>query len=859
MTTAAGSRLGPYEVLSPLGSGGMGEVYRARDTRLSREVAIKVLPAAVASDPERLKRFEKEARAASALNHPSIVTIYDVGQTGGLSWIAMELVEGKTLRELLVSGALAPKRCLQLATSVAEGLSRAHEAGIVHRDLKPENVMVTREGLVKILDFGLAKLTSTGSGSDEASQLPTMTGTTPGVVLGTVGYMSPEQASGEKLDFRSDQFSLGSVVYELLTGKRAFQRKTAVDTLSAILNEEPQSIAALNAQVPAPLRWIVERCLAKDPEDRYGTTKDLARELANVRDHLLEVSSNGVTAVASARRSRLPRILGVFGAAALLALAYIAATRRPDRTTPLRFQKVTFQRGGIWSAQFAADGQTVVYAILGVGDDNTPAELYSTRVGSVDSRLLGLPPADILAISPSDQMAIRLTPAEGRMTYGIGTLAEASLSGGTPRPILEGVRFARWSPDGKALAVIHAVAGKNRVEYPVGTVLYETHNGIGGLNVSPDGENVYFTEWGDRGTLRVADRKGAVRTLKEGVGDGIRIRLSRPDEFWWIDQIGHATSEVHALTVKGGDRVAASLPGQFILHDLAGDDRMLVERVSWTFEMTASAPGEARERSLAWLDASAPVALSSDGRTLLFSDRAGPASSEDAVYLRQTDGSPSVRLGEGSPLALSPDAKWALARQMSPSPHLVLLPTGTGQARSLSPGRLVIGNWARFHPDGKRVFFEGSVPGHGWQAFEETLEAGSPAPVTPEGARPTVLSPDGDLLAGVDSDQNLVVFSTDAKRGAPPRLVTHLSLKDSPLYWSTDGRSLLIADDSARPIRVDRLDLSSGRRTPWRSFSPGGLLGGGGLTGLVLTASEQAWVIGYLRVFSDLLVIDGVK
>ena len=269
MTLPSGTRLGPYEVLSPLGAGGMGEVYRARDTRLDREVAIKVLPAELASDAERLKRFEKEARSASSLNHPNIVTIYDIGSDGGVSYIAMERVEGPTLRTLLAGGAQPIKRLLQIAPQIADGLSRAHEAGIVHRDLKPENVMVTKDGLVKILDFGLAKLTSRTSGSDEGSHLPTMTETTPGVVVGTVGYMSPEQASGLALDFRSDQFSLGSILYEMATGKRAFQKKTAIDTLAAILNEEPEPIASINPQVPAPLRWIVERCLDKEPEARY--------------------------------------------------------------------------------------------------------------------------------------------------------------------------------------------------------------------------------------------------------------------------------------------------------------------------------------------------------------------------------------------------------------------------------------------------------------------------------------------------------------------------------------------------------------------------------------------------------------
>ncbi len=266
-------------------------MYRARDTRLGREVAIKVLPAEVAADPGRLKRFEKEARSASALNHPNIVTIYDIGATEGVSWIAMERVEGKTLRDLLFAGALPVKRLLQVATQIADGLARAHEAGIVHRDLKPENVMVTKDGLVKILDFGLAKLTAPGSGSDEASHLPTETGTSPGMILGTVGYMSPEQAAGQAVGFASDQFALGSILYEMATGRRAFQRKTAVDTLSAILNEDPEPVGQVAPQAAVPLRWIVERCLEKEPDHRYASTRDLAREFSRaVAQFLNEVS-----------------------------------------------------------------------------------------------------------------------------------------------------------------------------------------------------------------------------------------------------------------------------------------------------------------------------------------------------------------------------------------------------------------------------------------------------------------------------------------------------------------------------------------------------------------------------------------
>ncbi len=288
MTTAPGSRLGPYEILAPLGSGGMGEVYRAKDTKLGREVAIKVLPAAVAQDPARRQRFEQEARSASSLNHPNILTIHDIAEADGALYIAMELVDGKTLRELLASGEPLPtRRLLDLAVQVAEGLAKAHAAGIVHRDLKPENLMVSKDGFVKILDFGLAKLTEAAAPQD-ASVMPTAVAapTEPGTVMGTVGYMSPEQASGQPVDFRSDQFSFGSILYEMATGKRAFQRKTGAETLVAIIRDEPEPLAQAAPAAPAPVRWIVERCLAKDPEERYASTKDLARDLKSVRDHL---------------------------------------------------------------------------------------------------------------------------------------------------------------------------------------------------------------------------------------------------------------------------------------------------------------------------------------------------------------------------------------------------------------------------------------------------------------------------------------------------------------------------------------------------------------------------------------------
>ena len=316
-----GTRLGPYEIISTLGAGGMGEVYRARDTRLGREVAIKILPAELSTNQDRLNRFEQEANSASSLNHPNIITIHDIGSEDSTRYIAMELVDGKTLRELISAGPIASRKAISIATQLAEGLAKAHSVGIIHRDLKPENVMLTKDGFVKILDFGLAKLFAVDR-QEGVSSLQTAAGTNAGIILGTIGYMSPEQASGEQVDFRSDQFSLGSILYEMTTGQRAFQKKTTVETMAAIINQEPQSIASVNPQVPAPVRWFIERCLAKDPADRFASTDDLARDLKSIRDHISEVSSTGegVTDAVPTLKSR-KHFWNVWNLAGLLLIA----------------------------------------------------------------------------------------------------------------------------------------------------------------------------------------------------------------------------------------------------------------------------------------------------------------------------------------------------------------------------------------------------------------------------------------------------------------------------------------------------------------------------------------------------------
>jgi serine/threonine protein kinase/tetratricopeptide (TPR) repeat protein len=377
-TVATGTYLGPYEILSLVGTGGTGHVYRARDSRLGRDVAIKTLPAEMAGNRDRLDRFEKEARLASALNHPNIVTIYDVGESRSIPYIAMELVAGRTLREILGQGPMSPNQLVNVALQIADGLAKAHDAGIVHRDLKPENIMVTNDGLAKILDFGIGKHQLTGSVSSSAETVQATVGlTNPGTIIGTANYMSPEQAAAREVDFRSDQFSFGSVLYEMTTGKQAFSRETAVQTMSAIITESPQPVSIVNRSLPDPLRDIIVRCLEKDPNKRYGSTRDLAADLRKLSS-VLQASGVELTrpprTLIGAKRAQLAA--AVMLGASVLIVAYIAAPKLkqflspPEIVAPLPSSKnvlvlpLRTVGGNIEDQQFAAGLTATLTAAL---------------------------------------------------------------------------------------------------------------------------------------------------------------------------------------------------------------------------------------------------------------------------------------------------------------------------------------------------------------------------------------------------------------------------------------------------------------------------------------------------------------
>ena len=643
MNISSGTRLGQYEIVDRLGAGGMGEVYRARDTRLGRDVALKALSGELSLDPVRLSRFEAEARSASALNHPSIVTIHEIGQDDGTPFIVMELVDGKTLRELLYTGALPLRRTVALAAQLADALARAHEAGIVHRDLKPENVMVTRDGLLKILDFGLAKVESRdGENGADRRDLTVTEETREGAVVGTSGYMSPEQASGQPVDFRSDQFAFGTVLYELLIGKRAFHAASRAETLAAIIRDEAEPIGTIAPRVPPPLRWIVERCLAKLPEERYASTRDLARDLQSVRDHFSQIEGEASPLVPSARRRArgwLPAGVAL-AVAALVASAWVFGGASRDRDQP-SFRRLTYRDGTVWSARVAPDGQTIVYgAAWGTG----PIRLYSTRPEIPESVPLPLPPANVLAISPSGEMAVSLGARPIGPFVTVGTLARSTLAGGGPREVLEAVQAADWAADGASLAVVRFVDGRSRLEFPIGRTLVDVPSGyLSHPRVSPRGDLVAFVEHpmrgDDGGAICLVDREGRKRVLAPGWISARGLAWS-PDggEVWFTAASSGATRSLHAVTLSGRRRLVLRSPGALTLHDISREGRVLLAREGAREGILGLPPGADRERELSWHDWSRPVDLTADGTQMLF-DETGEG---EAPATRSTSAAPMV-------------------------------------------------------------------------------------------------------------------------------------------------------------------------------------------------------------------------
>jgi len=862
MTISTGSRLGPYEVLATLGAGGMGEVYRARDPRLGRDVAIKVLPLSIGRDEDFLSRFRSEARAASALNHPNIVTIHDIGSHDGLWYILMELVEGRTVRDLLDGGPPPLKKTLQIAAQVAEGLAAAHARGIVHRDLKPENLMVSKDGVVKILDFGLAKTTPTFARGGEDTGSYEAVATEPGSVLGTVGYMSPEQASGRSLDFRSDQFSLGTILYEMVTGRRAWKRNSAAETLTAIIREEPQpalEIAAPNT--PTALRWLISRCLSKDPEERYASTRDLARDLSTLRDHLSEISGIELSAGSAKTKpgSRVRRALlsGALAVAALASGLWLRPILRRDEKPALpNWTQVGFRRGIVYSARFAPDGQTIAYSAAFDGDS---ARIYSTRPTFTETRTLDLPPAKLLAISSRSELAFLRNPSFWTMLVQSGTLARAGLEAGARRDLLDNVLAADWSPDGSQLAVARRVDGKFRLEYPIGRKLYESDQPIGDVRISRDGAWIAFFEREGPGVSLVAVRAsdGSRRVLSEGwfTAQGLAWTADGR-EIWFTPQkqVRDSSPPLLAVTLAGERREVFRGPGQLRLHDIGRDGRLLVARWDIHIGLRGSSPSESHERELATTDDSVLSDLSSDGRTVLVYDR-------NSLFLRPTDGSPPVRLGEDTKGArLSPDGKWVLAVPTKAPQFPLLVPVGAGDVRRIEGQECEYVEW---FPDGKRILCESPDPNGPFHMFVIETDSGKTAEleIASEAAADFddagLVSPDGSLVAGVGRSGDLWVLPL--AEGRPRRFPAGPEGARRPVGWSADGRQIYCLIIGDVPGKTQKLDLATGRAEAWRNLGPEDPAGLTRIRPVRVAADGRSWAYTHIRVLSNLYVVEGLK
>jgi serine/threonine protein kinase len=483
----------------------MGEVFRARDTRLHREVALKILPAHVADDPDRRARFERESRAVAALSHPNILAIFDVGAAGSVTYAVTELLEGESLREGLADGPLPIRKAIDIAVQVARGLSAAHDKGIVHRDLKPENIFLLADGRVKILDFGLAR---TAIDTSEG----TATGTEPGVVMGTVGYMAPEQVRAQPVDARTDLFALGIVLHEMLSGRRVFQRETAAESMTAILREDPPELLGTRSDVSPALDRIVRHCLEKNPTERFQTARDVAFALEALSGSTASGLSEAARTTPMGRRGGWLWPIAA-AVATFLAMSGVLVWDRMNRDLPRpRYVMKTFEPQTMFSARFLPDGTTFAYT----GNSDSGFGTFLVRPDRPTPERIGDAPGGLLSISRSGELAM-LMDSVADVGGPLGTLARLTV-GGAPRRVRERIRWADWAPDGNSMAVVHDVGGRDRLEYPIGTTLHETAGSISMVRVSPNGEQVAFTEHplkrDGRAWIKLVDRAGKVLVLR---------------------------------------------------------------------------------------------------------------------------------------------------------------------------------------------------------------------------------------------------------------------------------------------------------------------------------------------------------
>jgi serine/threonine protein kinase len=877
MPLTAGTRLGPYEIVSAIGAGGMGEVYRAKDSRLGRTVAIKVLAQRVTDSPTRRQRFEREARAASRLSHPHICALYDIGEQDQVHFIVMEFLEGETLGERLRRGPLPLTQVLCRAIEIADALGHAHRQGIVHRDLKPANVMLTRTG-AKLLDFGIARITESevGEANSEASGvIDTQPLTEEGLILGTLQYMAPEQLEGQETDARTDIFALGSVLYAMATAQPAFEGTSRASLMAAILEHEPRPLSAARSgststgssdeePMPPLLDRVVATCLAKDPDERWQSAADLRQALRWIAESGTEISTPAPSTTRAAPRRR--RLVWMAAALSLAIAAVFSLSSRLNLTNaqPLAgatFKQLTFRRGWPTEARFAPDGQTIVYSSFWDG----AVRLFETRPSGPESRRLGSPSTGLASISSSNELALLSDCRLDGNPVCSGTLARMPVSGDAARKILEDVVSADWTPDARELAVIHVAQGEYRVEFPIGKRLFGTTGSLNNLSFSPRGDRLAFIEYpllsDESGMLKIIDLEGRVTTMSTEWKTIHGLRWSpNGHEVWFTGSPNEKSCSLYAMSMAGDIRLIFHAPGDMTLLDISRDGRLLLSASSSPPRGRMIWATAGQERELSWLDWSSVADMSADGKTVLFYEWGAGVGAVPVVYLRSTDGSDAVRLGEGKALSLSPDGRWALALVEGARQQLVLLPTGTGQSRVLPTEGLTDVYWARWFPDGRRLLLVAARADSIPRSFVQDVETGGLEQVADDGTMAMLVSPDGRQVLARDP---LGSYYRWPLSGGNPVPVEGLRVEDVPIQWSADGRYLYLRSGEKDVLHIYRYTLATRRRELWQELAPRdatevmGVATGRGE--VAMTADGRSYVFTYWEDRKDLFLVDGLR
>jgi serine/threonine protein kinase len=872
----------------------MGEVYRARDARLDRVVAIKVLPTLYSADPARLQRFIQEARSAAALNHPNILSIFDIGEEQGAPYIVSELLEGQTLRERVRGGPLSSRKTVDYALQVARGLAAAHEKGIVHRDLKPENLFLTHDDRVKILDFGLAKLTRPEN--DPGADAPTaQVNTEPGQVMGTVGYMSPEQVRGKPADHRSDIFAFGSILYEMLSGQRAFQGESPAETMSAILKEEPAELSETARNVPPALERMVRHCLEKNPALRFQSAGDLAFNLEALTEGSVASSAKssalasepsqtgaqwatgqsslpGSSASAAttpsqptAAPSKLRELAGALVLSALMVgLGWWWGHASGSASLP-EYQALTFRTGSIGNARFTPDGN-IVYSAAWDGGQN---QLYVGRTDDPGARELGVKDAELLAISKRGELAVRLNSVILAGFAQVGTLARISMGGGAPREVLDNVEDADWAADGENMVVTRFVpeTGHWRLEYPIGKVLFDGTNWISHPRISPDGKWIAFADHqnangDDEGSVALiaADGKGDGNNKEKLLSTGWTslegiVWPPSSDEIWFTSTITGSGANPRAVTLSGKVRSLTNVPGGMWLEDLRNGMALMITHRR-RIGIRGVPPSGKAEVELGWFGWSILGDLTPDGRKVLFEEAGDGGGANYTIFVRDTDGSPPVRIGEGVGLAISPDGKWVITQPAKGGP-LRLVPTGAGEARQLTHDTVSYEK-VRWLANGKQLLASGVDAGHGARDYLIEVSSGDSRPITGEGIVGVFPSPDGRSTAAQGPDGKWGVFPIG---GGDLRLIPGLDSNYRVSGWSHDGGAIYAAAARRREktAMVYRINPVTGKSDLWKTFGEELPVGALSYGASYSEGDAGAYVYLYDEILSQAFVVRGMK